>query len=173
MQSQQPNETGSGAHSGAAGALQNTAGPHTNNEMYATPTRNYQPSATTIPNSMPTTIKVNKSGERSQMSSSIPGLGSSMDMSMNAMTEEQEIALVKLCDKTKMFSFWKFYSRDGDGKFTHNEREMCGFLIRNTPETKTPKNEEWWLKMQKHVVKAITDHRNNVIKSVMIKLKGK
>ena len=80
------------------------------------------------------------------------------------MTEEQE-----------MFSFWKFYSSDGDGQFTRDEKEMCGFLIRNTPETKTPKNEEWWLKMRKHVlVKAITDRRNNVIKkSVMIKFKGK
>ena len=66
------------------------------------------------------------------MLSSIPGLGSSMNMSMNAMTEEQE-----------MFSFWKFYSSDGDGQFTRDEKEMCGFLICNTPETKTPKNEEW------------------------------
>ena len=85
MQSQQPDETGSGKR---ASALQSTAGLPTSNEMYATPTRNDQPSPVTIP----TTIKVNKSGE-SQMSSSILGLGSSMDMSMNAMTEEQEIAL--------------------------------------------------------------------------------
>ena len=174
QQSQQPDETGSGARSGA-GALQSTARPpppSMNKEMYATPTRNDQPSSGTTPNSMPTTIKVNKS-EESQMSSSIPGLGSSMDMSMNIMTEEQEIALVKLCVNTKMFPFWKFYNRDGDGQFTCNEKKMCGFLICNTPETKTPKNEEWWLRMRTHVVKALTDHRKNVIKSCMNKLKAK
>ena len=113
-----------------------------NKEMYATPTRNDQASSVTIPNSMPTTIKVNES-EESQMSSSIPGLGSSMlDMSMNNMTEEQEITLVKLCVNTKMFSFSKFYNRDGDGQLTRDEKKMCGFLIRITPKTKTPKNEE-------------------------------
>ena len=96
-----------------------------------------------------------------------------MDMSMNTMTEEQEIALVKLCVNTKMFSSWKFYNRDGDGQFIRDEKKMCGFLIRNTPDTKTPKNEEWRLRMRMHVVKALTDHRNNVIKSCMNKFKSK
>ena len=49
---------------------------------------------------------------------------------MNAMMEEQEITLVKLCVKRKMFSFWKFYNSYGDGQFTRNEKRMCGFLIR-------------------------------------------
>ena len=47
------------------------------------------------------------------------------------MTREQEITLVKMCVKTEMFSFLKFYSRDGDGQFTRDETEMCGYLIRN------------------------------------------
>ena len=158
QQSKRPDETGSGARSRAGALHKSTAESPMNKEMYAIPTRNDQASSVTIPNSMPTTIKVNKS-EESQMSSSILGLGSSMDMSMNIMMEEQEITLVKLCVNTKMFSFWKFYNRDGDGQFTRNEKKMCGFLIRITPETKTPKTEEWWLRMWTHVVKALTDSK--------------
>ena len=114
MQSHQPDETGSGAPSGA-GALGEPTDDYLQRDnilfnKYSTPTRNPEPSSgTTAPNSMPSTIKVNES-EESQMSSSIPGLGSSMDMSMNAMTTQQEITLVKQCVTTKMFSFWKFYS---------------------------------------------------------------
>jgi hypothetical protein len=100
MQSHQPDETGSGAPSGA-GASEGPAGGNLERSTwlfprYTTPTRNPEPSSGTAPNSMPTTIKVDES-EESQMSSSIPGFGSSMDMSMNAMTREQEITLVKLC----------------------------------------------------------------------------
>ena len=102
QQSKRPDETGSGARSRAGALHQSTAESPMNKEMNATPTRNDQASSVTIPNSMPTTIKVNKS-EESQMSSSIPGLGSSMDMSMNIITEEQEIALVKLCVNTNIF----------------------------------------------------------------------
>ena len=168
MQSQQPDETGSRAPS-VAGSLQ---GNRLLSSKYTTPTRNPELYSGTTPNSMPTTIKVNDS-EESQMSSSIPGLGSSTDMSMNAMTREQEITLVKLCVTTKMFSFWKFYSRDGDGQFTLDQTEMCGFLIHNTPDTKTRKDEKWWLDMRTHVTPTLTNHRNNVIKSCMNKFKGK
>jgi hypothetical protein len=41
--------------------------------------------------------------------------------------------------------------RNQDGQFTHDETEMCGYLIRNLPETKTPKNEQWWLGMRTSV----------------------
>jgi hypothetical protein len=173
MQSHQPDETGSGAPLGA-GASGEGAGGNLGwlFNRYTTPTRNPEPSLGTAANSLPTTIKVKESDE-SQMSSSIPGLGSSTDMSMNAMTREQEITLVKLCVTTKMFSIWKFFSKDGDGQFTHDPAEMCGFLIHNTPQTKTPKNERWWLEMRTHVTPTLTNHRNNVIKSCMNKFKGK
>ena len=176
MRYHQPDEIGSGAPSGA-GASGEPVGDYLQRDnilfnKYSTPTRNSEPSSGTAPNSMPTTIKVNES-EESEMSSSIPGLGSSMDMSMNAMTTQQEITLVKQCVTTKMFSFWKFYSSYGDGQFTHDPTEMCGYLIRNTPKTKKPRNEQWWLEMRKHVTTALTNHRNNVIKSCMNKFKGK
>jgi hypothetical protein len=173
MQSHQPDETGSGAPS-VAGASGEAAGGNLGwlFPRYTTPTRNPEPSSGTAPNSMPKTIKVNESDE-SQMSSSIPGLGSSMDMSMNAMTREQEKTLVKMCVTTKMFSYWKFYSRDGDGQFTLDRTEMCGFLISVMPQTNRPKNERWWLEMREHVTTTLTNHRNNVIKSCMNKFKGK
>jgi hypothetical protein len=175
MKSQQPDETGSRAPSVAGSGEGTFEYLHKNrllSSKYTTPTRNLELYSGTAPNSMPRTIKVNES-EESQMSSSIPGLGSSMDMSMNAMTREQEITLVKLCVTTKMFSYWKFYSQDGDGQFTLDPTEMCGFLIRHTPDTKTCKNERWWLDMRTHVTPTLTNHRNNVIKSCMNKFKGK
>ena len=97
MQSQQPEETCSAGAGARAGAVQSpAAGLPTNNEIYATPTRKNQLSSATnqslqqIPSLMPTTIKVNNAGE-SKMSSNTPGLGSSMDMSMNPMTENKKL----------------------------------------------------------------------------------
>ena len=53
-------------------------------------------------------------------------------------------------------------------------RKCVGFSFATPRRLRHPKMKSgWWLKMWKHVVKTITDHRNNVIKSFMIIFKGK
>ena len=100
--------------------------------------------------SLPSTIKVRKSSDSQEVTSSVPGLSSLMDMSMTEISEENQISMVKGCIKRHVFSIWKIM------KHTN---------IRGT--------QNWWLGMQRIVVKSHTDLRNNAIKNMQMKFKGK
>jgi len=121
------------------------------------------------PPSLPSSIKVSKSSD-SQVTSSVPGLSSLMDMSMTEISEENQISMVKGCIKRHVFSIWKFYQRDFHGSFSEDQKTMCGFIMKHTNIRGT---ENWWLGMRRIVVKTHTDLRNNAIKNMQTKFKGK
>jgi hypothetical protein len=75
--------------------------------------------------SLPLSIKVSKSRD-SQVTSSVPGLSSFMDMSMTEILEENQISMVKGCIKRHVFSIWKFYQRDFHGSFSENQKQCVG-----------------------------------------------
>jgi hypothetical protein len=50
------------------------------------------------------------------------------------------------------------------------KKTMCGFIMKHTNIRGT---ENWWLGMQKIVVETHTDLRNNAIKNMQTKFKGK
>ena len=119
--------------------------------------------------SLPSTIKVRKSSD-SQVTSSVPGLSSLMDMSMTEISEENQISMVKGCIKRHVFSIWKFYQKDFHSHFSDDEKTMCGFIMKHTNIRGT---QNWWLGMRRIVVKTHTDLRNNAIKNMQMKFKGK
>ena len=120
------------------------------------------------PPSLPSTIKVGKSSD-SQLTSSVPGLSSSMDMSMTEISEENQISMIKTCIKKHVFSIWKFYQKDYHSHFSADEKTLCGFIMKHTNIRGT---ENWWLGMRRIVVKTHTDLRNNAIKNMQMKFKG-
>jgi hypothetical protein len=70
-----------------------------------------------------------------------------------------------------MFSIWKFYHKEYHAHYSQDhERTMCGFLLKNT---NLRGNHDWWLEMQRVVIKTHTDVQNNAIKSMQTKSKGK
>jgi hypothetical protein len=122
------------------------------------------------PRSLPTSIQVKKSSD-SHVTSATPELSSSLDMSMTEVTAEDQIHIVKRCVKNHVFSIWKFYAKEFDSQFSHDEKTMCGFIMKHTKFR--GKDHNWWLEMRRVVVKTHTDLRNNVIKNMQTKFKGK
>ena len=120
------------------------------------------------PPSLPSTIKVGTSSD-SQLTSSVPGLSSLMDMSMTEISEENQISMIKTCIKKHVFSIWKFYQKDYHSHFSADEKTLCGFIMKHTNIRGT---ENWWLGMRRIVVKTHTDLRNNAIKNMQMKFKG-
>jgi hypothetical protein len=121
------------------------------------------------PPSLPSTIKVKKSSD-SHVTSSIPGLSSLMDMSMTEISEENQLLMVKGCIKKHVFSIWKFYQKDFHAHFSEDEKTMCGFIMKHT---NIRGSQNWWFGMRRIVVKTHTDLRNNAIKNMQMKFKGK
>ena len=105
----------------------------------------------------------------SHVTSSIPGLSSIMDMSMTEISEENQRLMVRGCIKNHVFSVWKFYQKDFHSHFSEDEKTMCGFIMKHTNIRGT---QNWWLGMQRVVVKTHTDLCNNAIKNMQIKFKG-
>jgi hypothetical protein len=122
------------------------------------------------PPSLPSTFTINvgKSSD-SQLTSSVPGLSSLMDMSMTEISEENQISMIKTCIKNHVFSIWKFYQKDYHSHFSEDEKTLCGFIMKHTNIRGT---QNWWLGMRRIVVKTHTDLRNNAIKNMQTKFKG-
>ena len=105
----------------------------------------------------------------SHVTSSVPGLSSTMDMSMTKISDENQVLMVKGCIKKDMCSIWKFYQKDFYSQFSKDYKTMCGFIMKHANIRGT---QNWWLGMRRIVVKTHTHLRNNAIKNMQIKFKG-
>ena len=115
--------------------------------------------ATKIHIHYPLSIEV-KHPSNSHVSSSVPGLSSYLDMSMTEISPENQVTMVRKCVQKHMFSIWKFYHKENHAHDSQDERTICGFLLKNT---NLRGNHNWWLEMQKVVIKTHTDVRSNAI----------
>jgi hypothetical protein len=119
---------------------------------------------------MPTSINFKKDTD-SLVSSSTPGLSSiAVDMSMTETQKDEELDAIKRHVKRSVFRIWKFYHKDPHSKYSDNERTMCGLLMK-CMKKKEP--ESWWKEIRGFAVTALTNQRNNCIKSINTKYKGK
>ena len=124
-----------------------------------------------VPEEVPSSIKVSRTTSfDGQGVSSIGRLSSTLDMSLMEVDPELQVDLVKKCVRKRMFSIWKFYDRDYHAHFSRDENTMCGFLLKHT---KLRGNEDWWVQMRKLFLKTHTDMRNNAIKNMQAKYRGK
>lgn len=133
-------------------------------------------------NSFPARTIVVKKEMESNMSSSIQGPSQFiaeppppptrklMDMSMTELNDEMVKTYIKSCVKVHVFRIWKFYQRDFQASFSTEEGTICGFILKKTG---IPGDEDWWLSQKKDIIKTLTDCRNNAIKNMQTKFKGK
>jgi hypothetical protein len=68
-----------------------------------------------------------------------------------------------------MFSTWKSYHKEYHAHCSQDERTMCSFLLKNTY---LRGNHNWWLEMQRVVIKTQKDVWNNATKNMQTKFKG-
>jgi hypothetical protein len=94
------------------------------------------------------------------------------DMTLSVSTKGVKM-LVRDCVKKVLFRKLKFFDKRKYGIFSDNTNTVCGLVIRFCNMSAVEANHEWWEKMRPSVMKMHTDHRNNAIKSIMQKFKGK
>lgn len=126
-------------------------------------------------NSLPRTIQVQSDRGVEQHgaahpSSLLPGLASTVDMSLTELNDDSMVTMLKKEIKKHVFHIWKFFQPEFQGKFNRDEKTMCGYLMKKSG---FHGGEAWWSAAQNLVTKTLTDCRNNCIKNMQMKFKGK
>lgn len=143
-------------------------------------TNSTQTSSTSISSrtaSVPQTIQVQETIGGGQYhptthhSSSLPGLASTVDMSLTEFNDESMVTVLRRDIKIHVFPLWKFFQPEYQGGFSRDEHTICGFLMKKSGFHGG--SEAWWSAAQTLVTKTLTDCRNNCIKNIQMKFKGK
>jgi hypothetical protein len=144
---------------------------HNLNESSATNANHHGGGLSTMPEAVPSSIHVSKSTGHSLITTSVPGRSNiPLDMSLTEVKADHQKMLVKDCVRKRIFSIWKFYQREFDSQFSLDEETLCGFILKYTG---LQGDEDWWVQIRKVVRKCHTDMRNNAIKNMQAKFKGK
>ena len=90
-----------------------------------------------------------------------------VDMSMS-ITSTGMRAIIKECVKNKLFRCVKFFDCEKHGFYSENLNTACGLVIKFCHIAPTSQTQAlaWWREVRPLVIKTISDHRNNCIKSM-------
>jgi L-rhamnose mutarotase len=94
-----------------------------------------------------------------------------IDMSMTELEDSGQKNRIIFIVRNHIFPIWKFYDKQYDGPYDTDEKTMCGLLMKNMFHC--PMGERWWISIRPIVTQTITNTRNNVIKEMHRKYKGK
>ena len=121
--------------------------------------------------SLPSMITVKKtSAVISHQTSLTMHQGIHIDMSLTQITEPNFRHIIRQGVKLQVFRRCKFYQKDYHGHYCEKENSFCGIIMKYCNVVAGP---EWWYKIRGLVVKTHTDHRNNCIKAMRLKFRGK
>jgi hypothetical protein len=81
--------------------------------------------------------------------------------------------MVRGCVKTKLFRRLKFFKKDVHGLYDLRQGSVRAFIVAHCNVTPAEASEIWWADMRKLVVCTHTDRRNNVIKNMRLRFRGK
>jgi hypothetical protein len=81
--------------------------------------------------------------------------------------------MVRDCVKTKLFRRLKFFKKDVHGLYNLRNSTVCAMIVGNCNVSRADADETWWANMRKLVVCTHSDRRNNVIKNVRLRFRGK
>ena len=87
-------------------------------------------------------------------------------------TNKAQRLMVKHCVKTKLFRHLKFFTKGIHDLYDHRPGSVCAMIIANCNSTHEEATVTWWSDMSKLVKYTITDHRNNVIKTMRMRFEG-
>jgi hypothetical protein len=89
------------------------------------------------------------------------------------MTPEGRRMLVRACVKTVLFRRLKFFKKELHGMYDQSASSVCGLMIQHCNVPLQDATLAWWATMRKVVIATHTDHRNNVIKTMRLRFRGK
>ena len=99
---------------------------------------------------------------------------SGLDYSMSELTEEKRRHHIRTCVKLRIFRKLKFFVKAFHNDYNDNPETVCADMMRYCHIVPgTPMAQLWWLETRKLVMRTHTDHRNNCIKAMRLRYRGK
>ena len=98
-----------------------------------------------------------------------------IDMSIT-LSEKGKRSIIKDNVREKVFRYVKFYNRDRHGFYSNSPKSVCGMLFKFSHMAHLPPEQlqkHWINDVRKLVIRTISDHRNNCIKAMKHRFKGK
>jgi hypothetical protein len=80
--------------------------------------------------------------------------------------------LVREFVKEHLFRLVKFFNKDLHGDYELSRASVCGLVVHHCNIALEDADAAWWATMRKNIVKTLTNHRNNVIKTVRSRFRG-
>ena len=116
---------------------------------------------------VPSTIVTTCNNRNDSNRDAAPIAQSCVDMSMS-ITSTGMRAVIKECVKNKLFRCVKFFDREKHGFYSEQLNTACGLVIKFCHIAPTSQTQAfaWWREVRPLVIKTISDHRNNCIKSM-------
>ena len=88
-------------------------------------------------------------------------------------TIKSQRLMVKDCVRTKLFRRLKFFTKGIHDLYDHRPNTVCAMIIANCNATHEEATVTWWSDMCKLIKHTLSDHRNNVIKTMRMRFEGK
>jgi hypothetical protein len=80
--------------------------------------------------------------------------------------------LVREFVKEHLFRLVKFFNKDIHGHYDLSRASVCGLVVHHCNVEIQDADAAWWATMRKTIVTTLTNHRNNVIKTVRGRYRG-
>ena len=94
------------------------------------------------------------------------------DMTLSVSTRGLQL-IVRDLVKEKLFRRLKFFDKSKHGSYSTRTSTVCGMLIKYGNISSVAADHKWWDKMRSPVMRTHTDHRNNCIKAMRLRFRGK
>lgn len=110
----------------------------------------------------------------SPIASGVVSTCSELDYSMSELTEEKRRHHIRTCVKLRIFRKLKFFVKAFHNDYNENPETVCADMMRYCHIVPgTPLAQLWWLETRVLVMRTHTDHRNNCIKAMRLRYRGK
>jgi hypothetical protein len=94
------------------------------------------------------------------------------DMTLSVSTRGLHL-IVRNIVKEKLFRKLKFFDKRKHGSYSTKSNTVCGMLIKLGNISAVEADYKWWDTMRSTVMRTHTDHRNNCIKAMRLRFRGK
>ena len=117
-------------------------------------------------------VSPNVSTHRLSRPHSVVSSSDAIDMTMDITANHMRM-MVRDCVKKELFRRLKFYKKEFHGNYDFRQGSVCALIIQCCNLEHENATLKWWNTMQRVIVRTHTDHRNNVIKTIHVRFRGK
>jgi hypothetical protein len=103
----------------------------------------------------------------------LPNDANELNMIARTLSEVGKRSCIKTCVKKVLFRRLKFFDRNQHGGYDLQSNSVCSIVIATCNVRSADATPTWWAGIRKLIVSTHTNHRNNVIKTMGLRFRGK